>query len=82
MPLKSGLSHAGAAVSGLALSAVVDSYVALYAGEIARSIRAIGVVLAGATGLPIPPETSGLAVVVAAIAFVWGVAYHYGRSGP
>lgn len=79
MPVKSGASHTGAALSSLLIGGVLNSYFTAHASTVAKAVQSIGVTLVEATGLPVSPDVSGLIVVVSVLSFIWGIAYHHGR---
>lgn len=81
MPAKSGGSHAFSSVVSVVLSSVLAGYIDTQSGTVAALTEGVGSFLTERVGAPVPEEVAGMLVVIAAISFVWGVAYHYARHG-
>ena len=78
MPLRTGVSHAGAALSSLLLSVTIATYVEQYALVGAVTSRA-GALAAAAFCGAVSADYVGALVVSAALSFLWGIAYHLRR---
>jgi len=81
MPTKSGLSHGLAALGSLVVGSMLAEVVWTVVPPVARlSLFAVRLLrtTAGVT-LPGGERFAGTLVVVAALAFCWGVLYHLGR---
>lgn len=81
MPTKSGASHSMSALVALVLGSLISEYLIQVAPPLGTMSVYISSHLENSLGVPIPadPKLIGTAVIMAALAFTWGVVYHFRR---
>ena len=75
MPAKTGASHAIASFGSIVLGAYISAHTSLVTG-ISRSI---GDSVLSTVGLSLPESVTGMLLISTALAFLWGIAYHFAR---
>jgi hypothetical protein len=81
MPAKTGASHAVASFVTIILGAFISNYLSTHSSVLWGLTRSAGGTVTSLVGLDLPEVMTGIVVIATALSFVWGVAYHYSRSG-
>lgn len=79
MPAKSGLSHGFAAFTSILLGSLLSNYLSAHQSLLTDLTVAAGRAAVGLVGLRVGRQVAGLLVIGSALAFCWGIAYHFAR---
>lgn len=81
MPAKTGASHAIASFTTIILGAFISNYLSTHSEVLWGLTHTAGDTVTSLVGLDLPEVMTGILVIASLLSFLWGVAYHFSRSG-